>query len=352
MTTVLVVGATGEMGRRVCRLLRRWTPGVRVVGANRSGRGLPDFPVRRVDVGSERSLAPALRDVALLVNAVGPYLYDPGPLLRACVKARAHYADLADDLAWLAAVAEAARRAGTAAAGVAVIPGCSTVPGLVSLLARRWAARTDVAAVAALLSMGTANPPSRGLVAGLFTPLGRPAPGGGRWFTKLVRAEISDGRRLSYGAWPAPFPGAGIRLGTRSVPIRFYAGFDRRWVTAGLRFAAPLVGRLPLRWIPTLAGVALPFVRAATWVGTPLGVLLVRAEDRAGAELDRVEVFASANGLDVPAAPVVWVLQSLLKGGIAEGGLFGVEDVVSPSDAFDWLRDAGYELREGGGGRS
>jgi hypothetical protein len=353
LTTVLVVGATGEMGRRVCRLLQRSAPSLRVTGANRSGRAHPDLPMRRVDVRDERTLGPALEGVALVVNAVGPYLYDPGPLLRACVAARAHYVDLAEDLGWLAALSEAAGRAGAAAAGVAVIPGCSTVPGMVALLASRWAAREEVGSVSALLSMGTANPPSRGLVAGLLTPLGRPAPDGERWFTRLVRARISDGRELSFGAWPAPFPPEGMRLGARRVPIRFYAGFDRRFVTAGLRLAAPLVARLPLRWIPTLSGVAMPFVRAATLVGTPLGVLLVRAEDRSGRELDRVEVHAAANGLDVPAAPVVWVAQRLAKGGIEGSGVRGLEEVVAPPDALAWLRDAGYEVRDGGGpGRS
>jgi len=146
--------ATGELGQRVCRLLRRWTPSVRVVGANRSGRGHPDFPVHRVDVRDERTLVPALREVSLVVNAVGPYLYDPAPLVRACVRARAHLVALADDVAWFGAAAEAASRAGAAAAGVAVIPGCSTVPGLVSLLAQRWAARSDVASLSALLSLG------------------------------------------------------------------------------------------------------------------------------------------------------------------------------------------------------
>jgi hypothetical protein len=228
-----------------------------------------------------------------------------------------------------------------------VIPGCSTVPGFVSLLAARWALRADVASLSAWLSMGSANPVSRGLVAGLLTPLGRKAPGGGRWFTKLVRAEISDGRRLRYAAWPAPYPRRGLRLGARRVPIRFYAGFDRLWVTAGLRLAAPLLGRLPRRSIPVLAAAALPFVRAASLFGTPLGVLLVRAEDERGAELDRIEVHARANGLDVPAAPVIWVVRSLLDGGLADGGLFGVEDVVPPSAAFAWLREAGYEVREG-----
>ena len=82
-------------------------------------------------------------------------------------------------------------------------------------------------------------------------------------------------------------------------------------------------------------------------------MLLVRAEDRAGRELDRVEVHAAANGLDVPAAPVVWVALRLAKGGLEASGVRGLEEVVAPADACAWLRDAGYELREGGGpGRS
>jgi hypothetical protein len=351
--SVLVVGATGELGRRVCRLLRGLGPGVRVIGASRSGRAAPDLSVRRVDVRDEASLGPALEGAALVVNAVGPYRYDPGPLVRACVAARAHYVDLAEDVAWLAAVSEAASLSGAAAAGVAVIPGCSTVPGLVALLASRWAARPDVAAVSAFLSIGSANPPSRGLLAGLLAPLGRPSPEGGRWFARLVPARISDGRQLSFGAWPAPFPPGGMRLGTRRVPVRFHAGFDRRWVTATLRLAAPLVGRLPARWIPTLSGVALPFARAARRVGTPHGALLVRAHGETGAELGRVELLASANGLDIPAAPALWVVERLLAGGLGPGGLRGLEEVVAPADACAWLRAAGYELREGGGpGRS
>jgi Saccharopine dehydrogenase NADP binding domain len=348
VTTVLVVGATGELGQRVCRLLRRWTPSVRVMGANRSGRGHPDFPVHRVDVRDERTLVPALREVSLVVNAVGPYLYDPAPLVRACVRARAHLVALADDVAWFGAAAEAASRAGAAAAGVAVIPGCSTVPGLVSLLAQRWAARSDVASLSALLSLGSANPPTRALLTALLAPLGRRAPGGGRWFTQLVSAEALGGRKLSAGAWPVPVPQAGLRLGSRRVPLRFYAGFDRRFLTLALRLAAPLLGRVPARFIPSLAALALPLARAIRPLGTPRGVLLLRAHDRTGTERGRVEVIALANGLDIPAAPVIWVVESLLAGGLGRGGLLGLEDVVSPSEAIGWLRAAGYVVREDG----
>jgi hypothetical protein len=346
VTTVLVVGATGELGGRVCRLLRRWTPSVRVVGANRSGRGHPDFPVHRVDVRDERSLAPALRDASLVVNAAGPYRYDPAPLVRACVRARAHLTDLAEDLAWFGAVAEAASRCGAGSAGVAIVPGCSTVPGLVSLLAQRWAARSDVAELSALLSLGAANPPSRGLLASLLAPLGRPIPGGGRCFGRLVSAETRDGRRLAGGTWPAPVPRAGLRLGARRVPLRFYAGFDRRALTVLLRLAAPGLGRVPSAWMPALAVALLPLARVLRRLGTPRGVLLLRAHDRAGAEQGRVELHALANGLDIPAAPVVWLVESLLAGSLARGGVLGLEDVVTPSAAIGWLREAGYEVRE------
>jgi hypothetical protein len=341
-----VVGATGELGERICRLLRRWTPSVRVVGANRSGRGHPDFPVHRVDVHDERSLAPALRGVALVVNAVGPYLYDPAPLVRACVRARAHLVDLAEDVGWLRAAADAARRAGAEAAGVAVVPGCSTVPGLVALLAQRFAARGEVAEVAALLSLGSANPPSRGLLAGLLAPLGRRMPQGGRCFDALARAEASDGRRLVGGRWPAAVPQAGLRVGARRVPLGFWVGFDRRALVLALRVAAPVLGRLPARWISALAGGLLPLARAVRRLGTPRGVLLLRALDSAGAELARIEVAARANGLDVPAAPVVWIVECLLAGGLAGGGVLGLEELVTPSAALDWLREAGYEVRE------
>jgi hypothetical protein len=206
-----------------------------------------------------------------------------------------------------------------------------------------------VASLSAWLSLGSANPPSRGLLTGLLAPLGRPAPEGGRWFTRIEHVTTSDGRRLSFGAWPAP---AALRLGARRVPLRFHAGFDRRWLTLALRLAAPLLAGVPPRSLPRVASVTLPVARALRPLGTLRGALLLLAHDRSGAELDRVELHALAHGLDIPAAPVVWVVQRLLAGGLPGGGLLGLEDVVAPADAIAWLREAGYEVREGGGGRS
>jgi len=43
----------------------------------------------------------------------------------------------------------------------------------------------------------------------------------------------------------------------------------------------------------------------------------------------------------------VWVVECLLASGLTQGGVLGLEDVVTPSSAIGWLREAGYEVREG-----
>ena len=103
------------------------------------------------------------------MNVVGPYGWDPEALLEACVGAGCHYVDLAEDPGFLAAVGRAAERHAAAGAGVAVVAGASTVPGLVDLLARHVSG-SDTSHVGAWLSMGSRNPVSRGLLTGLLRP--------------------------------------------------------------------------------------------------------------------------------------------------------------------------------------
>lgn len=345
VTTVVVLGATGEMGERVCTLLRRWAPAVQVVGANRSGRGHRDFPVRRADVQDEAALRALLGGVDLVVNAVGPYRYDPAPLLRACIEARCHYADLAEDLGFLARVERLARAREAARAGVCVLPGCSTAPGLVQLAASCFAAHENVAAVSAWLSLGSRNPASRGLLTGLLAPVGRKGPSGRRYFTGTATLQTSEGRSLRFGTYPAPFPAKGLRVGERRVPVSLRVGFDRAWLTRVLAGLAPLLGRLPERVVPVLAGLALPLARALRPLGTWRGVLVVRADGASGEELGRIEIHALRNGLDVPAAPALWVAQRLAREGrLPAAGVTRLDRIVGFGTAAEWLAQAGYRV--------
>src|SRR5918998_3205219 len=108
MKTLLVLGASGEMGRRVVRLARSLLPGVRVVEASRRpDPGDPDR--RRVDIHDHGSLRRALEDVDAVINAVGPFDYDPTSAVTACIESGCHYVDLAETAGFIDAVESVTR---------------------------------------------------------------------------------------------------------------------------------------------------------------------------------------------------------------------------------------------------
>jgi hypothetical protein len=346
MTRVAILGVTGEMGSRVARLLGRWIPNAQVIGANRSGRGHSDFPVRVVEVDDEAALSDLARGADLLVNCVGPYDHDPVAIVKACVQNQCHYADLAEIPEFVARVRNVAKVFDARKRGVAVVPGCSTVPGLTQLLATHWRDRADVFSVDAFLAMASKSPGSRALLTGLVQPLGRSGPEG-RWYIRTEKVETSAGRRIRGGRYPTAFPDAGIRIGQRRVPFNFHIGFDRAWISRVLAFFAPVIGWLPRSWVPGVARMMVPIARLAALVGTPNGVLVQIARDIDGAELARIEVLARSNGLDVPAAPALWLAHRLaLTGSLPVSGAVDLDQLIAWEDARAWLRGAGYEVVE------
>ncbi len=333
MARVVVLGASGQMGSRVCRLAREH-PGVEVIDASRSGaRG------KRVYVSDRASLERVIRAGDLVVNCVGPFRYDPGPVVGACVSAGAHYCDLCDDAAFSAAVRAAALRSAAAAAGVAVVPGASTLPGLLALFARGLARTTSAppARFAAYLCVGSRNPVSAALLASLLGPLGRRRGAGPRWFADARDFAASDGRRLRCASYPSALAEDELAIGARRIPVSFSFGFDRAALTRGLELAAPLLGRLPAGALAPLARALLPFARLARLGGTPQGLFAVVAEDAAGRELARIEIAASADGLDIPAAPPAWIAARLARGEALPAGARELAELVPLDAALDWL---------------
>ena len=341
--SVLVLGAGGALGRRVARLLAGGLPGARVVPASRRGPAALGPGARVADVGDAASLARALAGIDLVVNAVGPYRYDPGPLAEACVAARAHYLDVAEDAGFIAALGGAAERAGAASAGVAFVPGCSTTPGLVELLARACAHVDGLAAFDAWLSLGTRNPVSAGLVQGLLRPLGRPAPGGGHWFDGVVWHR-ADGRVLAFGRYPSGLPGERVRVGGRELPVRFHAGFDRAAFVRALALAAPRLAAVSDERLRRLARAALPAAQLVRLLGSPRGAFRLEARSASGEVAAAVEVVALREGLDVPSAPPLWAARALRAA--PRGGVLCLADLVSRAEALAGLAALGCAVRE------
>jgi hypothetical protein len=338
---VVVLGASGTLGRRVVRLLEA-DPPLRVIGAARRPGALPTREARRLDLDDPASFSGALEEAGVLVHAAGPFDHDPTALVAACLTAGVHYVDLAEDATFVGRVRDAARRQSGPARAV---PGCSTTPGLVALLARRFAA-LDVHAVEAHLLLGSGNPVSVGLLHGLLRPLGSPAPGGGRWFDALSSFAFADGRAGTFGPYPIALA-EGLGLGGRVVPVRFFTGFDRRLVNRALWLAARLVPRLDEGSLRRLVAGALPVARLAGRLGGAEGRLAVRALDAGGREQGRVEVHARREGLDVPAAPAAWAVRRLLEYADAwPAGALRLDQLVAAEFALDWLRAHGYTVLE------
>jgi hypothetical protein len=335
------------MGARVCRLVAQLERAV-VIGVSRSARGPAGVAMQRGALGDAASIARLLRAGDLVVNCVGPYHYDPRPLVTACVAARAHYCDLADDVAFVEGVRASARDAGALLAGVCVCPGASTLPGLVGVFAEALARapRADeITHVSTYLSVGSANPVSAGLLVSMLAPLGREAAGGSRAYSSLRTLRTSDGRTLRFGSYPAAFANGRVAVGGVPAPASFYFGFDRAPLVALLHLASRLLARIPLRALPGVAAALLPVARALGVFGTSRGVLALVGENALGEQIARIELSAAKRGLDIPAAPPAWIAARLARDGTLPGGARELCELAPLGDVLGWIRaDAARSL--------
>ncbi len=341
---ILVLGAGGVLGRLIVALLREDHPGLEVIAASRHDPG--DLPVahRLLDLAEPDTFPEALTGIDVLIHAAGPFHHDPAPLVRACLARGVHYVDIAEDAHFIARV-EAAARAWRGARST-VMPGCSTVPGLVAVLSQVFGRLPALSSVAVFLNLGSRNPVSAGLLSGLLAPLGRPLQGGGRCFRRLVRRRHRDAVTRCYGAYPIPFPD-GLPLGGRAVPVSFFTGFDRCYLNAGLKcasFVLPALGEGPPA---RLVRLLLPVARLCRRFGGEEGHLVVEARGGGGELLAEVEVIARKEGLRLPAAPAVWAAARLVRSG-ADGaaGLLPLQSLVDARAAVQWIRDHGYEVHD------
>jgi hypothetical protein len=139
---VVLIGASGDQGRTIARVLSDAEPELPLVLCGRDparvrervpAAGRERAEVRALDVADPAALAQAIGDARLVVNATGPAYRNAEPVMRACIDAGVDCLDLQDDPeAVRAALAldEEARDA-----GVAIHAGCGTAPGLSSMLA-------------------------------------------------------------------------------------------------------------------------------------------------------------------------------------------------------------------------
>jgi short subunit dehydrogenase-like uncharacterized protein len=172
---LLLYGATGYTGRRIAPALAQSGVDVTLAGRDEAAvRRVAEplgLPWVAIDLADAEGLDAALRDVAAVLHAAGPFAQTAAPMLAACLRTGVHYLDLGGE--WPVFAELMARDADARAAGIMVMPGVGlTIVATDCLLALAKQRHPDT--VKFRLGISKAQVISRGSVATAATLL---APG-------------------------------------------------------------------------------------------------------------------------------------------------------------------------------
>lgn len=327
---VLVLGATGQMGQRLMRLLNASLPQGSLCGASRSPH--PAHAHVALDINEPPALE-LIQAGDVIIDAVGPYRHDPAPWLMRCAQIGAHWIDLSEAPRTHAQVQQLRARFTQSSA----LTGCSTMPAMAALLLKPVieGSTSPVKSAQIFLSMGSDNPASAGLIYSLLRPLGRPLPDAPTlkaWHERATR-RLTSGHTRVYGSYPCP----ALELG---VPTRFWSGFDRGLLWYPLRAAAMLTPHLSDKTLMRVSKLAAYIARLVRPFGTRRGSLRLECLDERGALQGGLELHARRDGLDIPALPAVWASLALLGTSRAVSRL---DELISAEEAKADLSRRGYE---------
>lgn len=141
---IVVFGATGLVGRRVCAQLARRGIAIEIAGRSQSklaavAASIPVAHTHVADATDPASLAFAFAGARVVINAAAPLAQTAAPVLEAALTAGAHYVDVGGEQAALHALYE--RHESTARhAGLVALPGAG-VDSVIADLAATWAAQ-------------------------------------------------------------------------------------------------------------------------------------------------------------------------------------------------------------------
>lgn len=370
MGRVLIVGGYGAFGARAAERLAR-EPGFEIVIAGRSAdkarihaaalTATARANVRHAALDAASATAEAVRSLApnVVINASGPFQQQDYALARACIAAGCHYIDLADARTFVTGIGSLDGAA--KAAGVSVISGASSVPGLSSAAVRHMAEdlrRLDEVHIG--ISPGNSFDPGIATAASIIGQAGKPlgVRQGGRQITAHGWQRLHRHRFPEIGyRWMSTVDVPDLDLLPQHYPelatVRFSAGLEVGLFHLGLWGASWLARAGLVRSLAPLAAPMLAAKRRLSMLGSDTGGMFVRivGVDDEGIARTRVWnlVARGGDGPHVPAmASVILAKQLIANEGPAPGarpcfGLFQLEDFeaeVGDLDITCWLERA------------
>ena len=357
MRDALILGGYGNFGKRIAAGLARHGVSLTIAGRhlekaevlarqlradNRQGA------INSASVDAEQNLDAALLSLrpAVVVNTCGPFQGKDYRVAQACIRQRIAYVDLADGRDFVTGITrldEAAK-----AAGVAVISGASTLPGLSSAVIDHF--KAEFAAIDELkFGISPGQKAERGLAttAGILGYVGRRL--------KPVRGD----RRPRYG-WQDIHRQNYPELGPRWMancdipdldlfPERYGIGSVR--FSAGMEIGAAHLGLFALGWTVRagfplhLARHAALLLRASRWFdrfGSDAGGMhvILRGSDQRGGVLERswYIVAMAGDGPQIPCVPAILLAKKLTREGGLPAGARACVGLIALQDYLDELR--------------
>jgi NAD(P)-dependent dehydrogenase (short-subunit alcohol dehydrogenase family) len=356
---VMVLGGYGNFGKRIAAALVRHQAPVVIAGRNREKaqrlaeqlKGeAPGADIQAIALDAETGLDAYLAhsDVAVVVNTCGPFQDQDYHVAETCIRQRIHSIDLADGRAFVTGIGRL--DAAAKAAGISVISGASTVPGLTSAVVEYF--KAEFAEIDELVfGIAPGQKAERGLAttAGILSYVGKPlkpAPGDHR-----TRYGWQDIYRQDY-------PGLGARwMANCDIPdldllppaygirsIHFSAGMENPWVHFGVWSLSWLVRMgLPLelqRHAAFLLRISHRFDRFGSDAG---GMhMILKGRDLHGRPHERQWFIIASNGdgPQIPCVPAILLAKQLAeapklpRGAMPCVGLVRLEDYLGELARF------------------
>ncbi|WP_303829879.1 saccharopine dehydrogenase family protein [Asticcacaulis taihuensis] len=351
---ILILGGYGNFGKRITRALSRHGLPLIIAGRDLSKaealcRELPNARPLRLDIHSGMADALSAERPSVVIHTSGPFQDSDYSVARACIAARVHYVDLADGRDFVVEFSQLDREA--RAAGVTLVSGASTVPGLSSAVIEHLKP-----AFARMKTLDFGISPGQKAERGLATTRGI----------------------LSYVGKPLrPFAGHPKPYGWQDIRCQTYPVMGRRWLAncdipdldllpaaygfksirfgAGLELGVLHLGLWGLSWLvraglplplPAMAEPLLAASDAFNFLGSDIGGMHVTIGgiDHTGAPLTRswFIVAKSGDGPEIPCVPAILLAKrlhekdpTLAHGALPCVGLVRLDEYLSELQRFD-----------------
>jgi hypothetical protein len=348
MTGAVVFGGYGTFGSLVAQELARL--GVPVTIAGRDGDKADALartlgpPHRGVaaDVTRAESYRAALRSQAVAVHCAGPFGPFDATVLEACLEARCHYADIADDRTYVNLVRSYDE--GFQQRGLTAVYGCSSLPGISGALGLAAAQKVSVRAERARVTLfiGNNNPKGPAAIRSLVGGLGKPiqAPQGVlRGFRDRTIVPLPEpfGPRAVFNFDSPEYDLFAPLLGVRSVVVKL--GFEMQATTYVFALLAVLGSCYG-------DGTAKFLERIGKWsprFGTS-GAVVMTELFFADGSCRRAFACARQDGQRMAALPCALAARELASGGQTTRGALTAYELLGAMPLLEHLGAAGFEV--------